>query len=313
MSDVEFLRGVFGPHDPARAVPTAQAARLAEVFDLRDVNSTETPLIGGTARRRHLAVAAAAAAVVVVALAGIWTAGAWHATTPATGSTGVPAGVSAGVSATASASLAPGYDHIRWQDWSGGKLLDVTDRWISSEGYGRITQTDADGVLASDLTIVPTAPAAPTGPSGAAIASRASAPATPAPSTGTVPQPIEYPGSVPSTQAALRAYLAADGSQADTARLGQRIVGLLFARTLSGQQQSELATIARTIAPHSPALSTTPTGEQVELVPLPPLPESSQWFLAVSPDDARVVGVCYDQGQQTWRLLLVSELTATTS
>ncbi|MGH8888266.1 MAG: hypothetical protein ACRDV3_00720 [Acidothermaceae bacterium] len=289
--DTEYLREVFRPFDPGRSAAQVEGERLPEVVDFSDAR------LGAVRRRvqsRHLAVVASAAAVAVLATVGIWATKATHS----------HPGVAPGTAIAGSYETLPapaGFDHIRWQDWSSGQLLDTANRWVSADGHGKLTRTNAAGRLTTDLTIVPAT-------KSASAASKASASATPAPTNGTDTEPIEYPGIVPTDVASLRSYLAA--GQNNDAHIAQRLVGLLFARALTVQQERELVSIARSISVEPVTTSSAPTGAQVQLIALPPLPMSSQWWLAISADGTSLVGICYDQSQQVWRIPLLSEHTA---
>ena len=289
--DRDFLRRLFGPFDPAAARPSAAFGRLADVVDFRDSGH------GYSRRARGLVVMASAAAVAALVAGGVALTQAGHSRP----SSPLPGAVSA---AGATTSPIPGFDHTVWQDWSNGTLLDTADRWISADGHGKITETNGSGQLTSSLTIVP----APTA-SASSSSSRSSPTPTPGPTSGTEPEPVEYPGAVPVDAAALRAYLASGDN--DKAHIGQRLVGLVFGRALSPGQQTVLIGIAKNIAEEPITNGTAPNGQPVELVPIPPLPMSSQWWLAISPDGTSVVGTCYDEGQQIWRILLTTKHQAT--
>ena len=91
-------------------------------------------------------------------------------------------------------------------------------------------------------------------------------------------------------------------------------MGLLFNRALTGPQTADLIAIATSITHQRPTPSTLPTGQKVQLLPIPaPVFPAAQLWLALSPDGASIVGVCYDQDQQSCRVLILSEHTATTN
>jgi hypothetical protein len=309
--DIEFLRRVFKPYDPAQVAHAAKAPQLSEIVDFTDaVRGDRAPRAGLLSR--HLPVVAAAAVAAVVATAGIWAAGRGHpdrsSTRPGTASSRCSPPLP---SSQPRPVPAPGFDHLRWQDWSGGRLVDTVNRWISPDGHGRITETDASGQLTRDLTIVPPA-ASPSGAAPSNSRATASAQATPEPTGGTDQEAVDYPGAVPSDVAAVRCYLA--GHSTDPAVLGSGVVGLLFNRALTGPQAADLIAIATSITHQPSTPSTLPTGQKVQLVPIPALvsPAALLW-LALNPDRANIVGVCYDQDQQTCRVLILSEHTATTN
>jgi hypothetical protein len=83
---------------------------------------------------------------------------------------------------------------------------------------------------------------------------------------------------------------------------------------LTGPQTAELIAIATSITHQPSTPSTLPSGQQVQLLPIPALVlPAAQLWLALSPDSANIVGFCYDQDQQSCRVLILSEHTATTN
>lgn len=285
--DKEFLREVFRPFDPARPQSRTREER-ADVIDFRRTPRSKL-------RRRGTGVAAAAA-VAVLAAGGVWATNAYYHPGP---------NPKVGTSVSVPASAIPGFDHVRWQDWSDGRLVDTVDRWISSDGHGRLVEKNSTGRVTRDVTIAPPT-ASSTGTTKTTSPASAAASATAVPTSGADVEPVEYPGAVP-TGTTLRAYLAAGGN--DKGHISQRLVGLLFARALTTQQQRDVIDLAKTVAQGPVTSATAPDGERVTVIPLTPLVMSSQWWLAVSTDETRIVGITDQQTKPAWRLLLGSEHT----
>lgn len=291
-SDLDFVRSIFAAHDPA-GVPRHDASVASiEVLD----SSRERGLRTGKSLHRspRNVVALSAAAAVVVIAASIMVVGRTHGRH--------------GASTVVAAAEAPAtFDHVRYQDWANGKITDTLDHWVNGSGYGRITETTADGRVTRDQAIVPVGGSTTASASAAQGASSAS----PAPRQGIDAESVDYPGIVPSEENALRAYLSQ--GEKDHAHLGERLADLVFARNLSSQQVVELVGIAKSIATAAPSAATTPSGQAVELIALPPLPASAQWWLAISADETQILGLCYDRDHELWRLQVLSEATSTTN
>jgi hypothetical protein len=309
--DIDFLRRLFTPHDPARDGHGAGVPQLAEIVDF--TNASRGKRAEGADRSpRYLAVVASAAAVAVVVAAGAWAAArAGHSDSSTTAPGAASSCSSAATSPQPPQATASGFNHLRWQDWSAGRPVDTVDRWINAAGYGRLTETDASGHMVRDLTIVPPA-AAPPRAAASDVRSTASAQASAEPTSGTDVQAVTYPGAVPTDAAALRCYLTRSGS--DSATVGSGVVALLFNRTLTAPQMAGLITIADTIASEPSTPSALPDGQKVTLMPIPAavLPAARLW-LVVNPNATTVLGFCYDQNQQACRLLVLTEQTTTTS
>lgn len=312
--DVEYLRNLLTPLDPAMPGRTpAPSGRQPRAIT----------------RRRSWAVAGLAAAAAVVAILAV--------TVPlllAGGTAQAPAG--GGAQAPADAPTArPSYDHVQWRDYQGTQLVDTVDWWWNGVD-GRDLHRDASGAASSDVTlrfasaasdpVTPSATATPdTKTTDTASATASSAPGmattgttegsadpneaagTPAPTSGTELTADDFPGSLPSTADGLAKYLADRHFP-----VKQAVLSIPFQRHLDARQMAALISLARSLGPDS-GVVTLPDGQSALMLTFGEQEDGiADIRLVLTSSGTRILGTTEDvDGQTWWRLITVSELTAT--
>jgi hypothetical protein len=307
--DVDYLRNLLTPLDPA--IPGRTPAGV----------HPERPGLRTVPRRRSWAAAGfAAAAVVVVILAGA------VPLLRVIGSTQTPA---------SAPTARPSYDHVQWRDYRGTQLMDTVDRWWNGVD-GRDVHRDASGTVTADVTLLvaptssatvvasysatPVATTAGTGPATPTAGPVASPPdptpgppapnaaiASPAPTSGIDLTADEFPGVLPSTADGLAEYL---DSRHFTAAQG--MASLPFQRCLDASQMAALVSLARAGAA-GPRVADLPTGQPGRVLTFAASAHGigNDTRLVLDSSGNRVLGTSYvADGQTWWRLITVSELTA---
>ena len=299
MNDVDWLKQVFAPLDPARDQPDGriEARRVpAAVVELRVAPPPAVPAQPGTAGRRRWAVPVAVAATVTLLAASVQVVVGVVSRRPAD----VPAAQSSGA-------VVPRvrYDHVTWETWVGSTLNERGQRWFDGV-EGRVLVTGPDGSVLRDyqVRLPPSAgPTTKTDPPPGAPPS-----ALPRPSIAL--EADEFPSVVPSDVRAMRAYLA-DG-QADAQSVARRAGQLIFARTLSpAQTRALVAVLAELDLPGDDVVA--PDRRRLRALTLT---GSDRRQLLLAADGSALVGMSsIDEAttERVWRLLVAADLTASTT
>jgi hypothetical protein len=248
---------------------------------------------------------------------------------PASGPTAAPSASGPALPSEAKAPTARArYDHVQWREYQGTRLEDTVDRWWNGVD-GRSLHRSATGAVTRDviLRVASTASSAVTASSTSALSDgSATAPATSntesagtgnvsaagtlAPTSGTVLMADNIPGVLPSTAAGLAQYMVDNHFP-----LAQGVESIPLERYLDARQMAALASLARSGASGTESV-TLPTGQPAQVLSFAHSSSNGvddDTRLILDPSGTRILGTTGGTGAHTWwRLVTVSELTATT-